>query len=320
MRCRPYIMHLKEGEYLEKLVQVIEQLIAPDAVVEHNVHLPVLTSRTGRTVQCDIVIRSGKKSRETITIIEVQDRKKAVDVNDFRGWLVKLEEVGAQHLYCVSRNTFPESIKEMAALSGTKVKLITLKELSEDQMPYNFFKVSFYYNEFDVMATRKRETIFCEEQLNHLGLTITEVQHDLRSLKTNDLKFSFDQQHVTALSTLCQSSIDITKKVKLNSFTRMFGYDERHPLFYLYKDHFIKVKLTVEFQFKSQKVKVPVSLISYDQDEDGALAWILEGYYQSSQGPIRFKIPVTKNEDGYSMKNMFLDIPDDMQLSLQVIK
>ncbi|MBL6932308.1 MAG: hypothetical protein ISR45_05120, partial [Rhodospirillales bacterium] len=92
-----------DGKDLEHLVHAIEQSIAPDSVVEHDVNLPVISSGSGRTRQCDVVIRSGQKPRETITIVEVQDRGSKPDINTFGGWLQKLEEVGGQHLICVSR-------------------------------------------------------------------------------------------------------------------------------------------------------------------------------------------------------------------------
>lgn len=117
---------------MERLVQLIEQSISPDSIVERDVRLPILTSLTGNNAQCDIVIRAGRPPRQTITIVEVQDRQKPVDINDFRGWLQKLKDVGAQHLYCVSRQSFSKGIKEQAALHGTTVKLITLKQLDID--------------------------------------------------------------------------------------------------------------------------------------------------------------------------------------------
>jgi hypothetical protein len=135
---------VNDGTFLEKLVQLIEQSLALDAIVERNVKLPILNSRIGVIAQCDIVIRTGKPPRETLTIVEVQDREKPVDINMFRGWQQKLQDVGAQHLYCVSRQTFPESIKEKASLSGNTIKLITLKELDTDQIPLTFFKMSFF--------------------------------------------------------------------------------------------------------------------------------------------------------------------------------
>src|SRR5882757_4539567 len=89
-----------DGKYFEKIVHLLEQSLDPESKVEHDVKLPILHSPSGETAQCDIVITSGKKPRETLTLIEVQDRSSKVKPNDFRGWLKKVEEVGAQHLIC----------------------------------------------------------------------------------------------------------------------------------------------------------------------------------------------------------------------------
>jgi len=64
----------RDWKNLEHIVQLIEKSISPEAVVEHNQFLPVIGSPTGAKRQCDVVIRSGQKPRETITIVEVQDR------------------------------------------------------------------------------------------------------------------------------------------------------------------------------------------------------------------------------------------------------
>jgi hypothetical protein len=103
-------MPRQDGAFMEKLVQLIEQSIEPDSIGERNVRLPILTSPTASTAQRDIVICKGRPPRQTITIVEVQDRQKPVDMNEFRGWLSKLKDVGAQHLYCVSGKSFSKSI------------------------------------------------------------------------------------------------------------------------------------------------------------------------------------------------------------------
>ena len=60
---------------VEHIVQLLEQSLSPGAKVESDVMLPVITSNIGAVRQCDVVIWTGKPPRETITIVEVQDRK-----------------------------------------------------------------------------------------------------------------------------------------------------------------------------------------------------------------------------------------------------
>src|SRR5207253_680411 len=94
---------------VEKVVALVEKAICPEARVTHNVDLPCLV--TGHMEQCDVVIEIGVPPRFTRTIVEVQKRNTRVKPNDFRGWLVKMEDVGANRLICVSAKPFPKSIK-----------------------------------------------------------------------------------------------------------------------------------------------------------------------------------------------------------------
>jgi hypothetical protein len=77
----------------ERVVKVVEQAIAPDARVEHNFFLSELANFSTRR-QCDVVVWVGKLLRQTITIIEVQDRSDKVDINTFDSWHEKLKRVG----------------------------------------------------------------------------------------------------------------------------------------------------------------------------------------------------------------------------------
>ncbi|GGZ50215.1 hypothetical protein [Shewanella chilikensis] len=62
---------MKKGKELELVIAAIEKGLSPDAIVEHDIFLPVLVSNSGRTRQIDVVIRQGKAPRETLTIVEV---------------------------------------------------------------------------------------------------------------------------------------------------------------------------------------------------------------------------------------------------------
>lgn len=119
----------------EKIVTLLERHISSGATVRRNVHLPVLGSINKRKRQCDVVIVSGAKPRETISIVEVQKRQSKPDINTFNGWVEKMREVGAQHLICVSQTGFPDSVEEKANQIGPTIRLITLKQLTEKRWP-----------------------------------------------------------------------------------------------------------------------------------------------------------------------------------------
>jgi len=128
-------MDKKGWKIKEKVVAIIENYLDKDSKVFHDENLPVIASPSNRTRQCDVVIVQGEEPRITTSIVEVQKRKSKPNINDFGGWLKKKEEVGAQHLICVSEKGFPKSIKEEADRIGPSVRLLTLKELEEKKWP-----------------------------------------------------------------------------------------------------------------------------------------------------------------------------------------
>ncbi len=135
---------------IEEVVSIIEKEISPESHVEHDVWLPDLTESSKKR-QCDIVIRSGKPPRETITIVEVQNRSKKFDITLFDGLCTKMRKVGAQHLICVSRKGFPESIKKEAIKQGPTVRLITLEKLKEGDWPFNIFENCIFISEKNIL-------------------------------------------------------------------------------------------------------------------------------------------------------------------------
>ena len=100
-----------------------------------DVKLPVLTSKSGRTRQCDVVVEEGAEPRITRTLVEVQKRGSKPDETTFDGWLNKMRQIGAQHLVCVTESGFPTSIKERAQELGPTVRLLTLKQLEAGNWP-----------------------------------------------------------------------------------------------------------------------------------------------------------------------------------------
>lgn len=310
---------VNKGIFLEQLVRLIEQSIAPDAVVEQNVKLPILSSKSGATAQCDVVIRTGKPPRETITIVEVQDRQSPVDINTFRGWQEKMKEVGAQHLYCVSRHPFPESIREKAALSGNTVKLITLTKLDVDAIPLNFFERLFLYQDVDIPYARKKSFRFPSLRGdNHKEKRETAIR-ELAELKTNDLKFSFCPPQLLALSTICINQVSAEADLSPEMKSIHLGFD-RPFFFFLSTGEWVLIQLEVEFTSVSKLTKIPHSIMSYDQLEDGTLAWVVECFYQSRWGPVWTKMPVTRSGDEWIISGMLVNMPENMQFNFHLEK
>lgn len=314
-------MKSTDGKFLEQLVQVIEQSISPGSKVARDVQMAVLNSKSGETTQCDIVITTGDTPRQTVTIIEVQDRNRAVEANDFRGWLLKREMVGAQHLYCVSRKEFPVSIKEQAALTGHTVKLITIREIEEAAIPINLFKYTSLFHDIDIPSIKKKEVIIDIDSVKKSGITLEKFEAELNNIKSNDRKFSWNKITFQALSTYCIDKAPAGENNTEGTAQISLGYADNMPFYFHTQGIFIPLKLKLEYTWTFKKVHIPPTVLSYEQDGHGSLAWIFETFYQSPMGPVWLKMPIIyQGDNSYSINGVFVTMPVDTQLSFKLVK
>lgn len=313
-------MAKNNGDYLERIVEMLERSLGQDAVVERNVRLPIIGSPSGSTAQCDVVIRSGPPHRQTLTIVEVQDRKSPVDIGHFRNWVLKCEQVGAQHLYCVSRLPFSKTIKEQAVHSGHTIKLITLEKLDDGKIPLDLFNLTQIYCDADILGARKIEVIFPGLETPPDNEKLARVLADLKNLHTNDFKFSFDQCELLAISTICLRSVSTEEEVIERKDVLEIGYDPDQPAFYNFNNELIQIKLKMEFTWSLKKIEMPAAIWSYTQEDHGELAWLIESHYYSSRGLISANIPVVKNGDNFTLPGFYITSSQPLEIGLQLIK
>lgn len=299
----------KPGDDLEKIVEIIERSISPSAKIEQNVFLPILTSVEGHTAQCDIVIRNGNPPRETLTLIEVQDRNSKVDINTFRGWLGKIDDVGAQHLICVSRKEFPTSIKEKVSQSGSKIFLVTLKELSPERIPLEFISLIFKYRNLDIKSIKSIRPFVAPGQIEKLGLK--PMDHNF-----NDKAWSLDGKNMVSLLDICKRKISVEEKTSganryiEGSGNLSFNLTDGEELFYRHNGKLVRIGLECEFEWEFEYAEIPMSVASYEQDKHGALAWLFEVTYNSKGGLISVKLPVVKLANGnYEFLDSIINSP-----------
>ncbi|MCK4950538.1 MAG: restriction endonuclease [Gammaproteobacteria bacterium] len=309
----------KDGKDLERLVQLIEKSISPGAMVRHDIEMPIINSTTGATTQCDIVIQSGVKPRETITLVEVQDRGSKVSANDFRGWRRKVEEVGAQHLICVSRHEFTKSIKDEASRSGNTISLVTLKELDADNIPLNFLNFHYQYRNFEVVGINSLQPSVSRSELESLG-----IRHDVikkGKLNSDEKCWSFDKQELVSLFILCRDFYFPPEEEVAGQGTITFDIDNDPPLYFYMKGKFVRVGLNCEFEWKNEIYRESPSILSYEQDEHGVLAWVVEISHKSPKGMISVKMPVTKYDDNhFCINSIMTQVPMDVELTMGVKK
>lgn len=263
-----------EWKLKEKTVTILERHFGKNAKVERDINLPVLTSQTKRTRQCDVVITEGSIPRQTISIIEVQNRTSKPTINDFEGWVVKMQQVGAQHLICVSEKGFPSSIKERAKELGPTIRLLTLKQLEQCDTS---FPLSIFSN--DLQVIRYEELVGLEIEYIHL---IRMNPDDKKELPSPHEKVFKINDHLLSVTDIMDSHFFKTPKnlEKLPSnktipliveFTKL-GNNFEHKT---YDGNWIKVKrLKVNFRLFIKHENCKWELESYEQDGYGQVGWI----------------------------------------------
>jgi hypothetical protein len=305
------------GKQFEQLVHLIERSISPNSTVEHDVDLPIINSRIGATTQCDIVIRSGMPPRQTITLIEVQDRGSRVKPNDFRGWKQKLEDVGAQHLICVSKQEFPASIKEQASLSGSAIMLITLKESTPESLPLDFIRFRYYFRNFQLKKLTHVQPTISKSEAISLGVRGEVLSRT--SVDSNERCWSVDGQNLVTLYILCRDHFFPPEGQSSGTGKISFDLKEGQPLYYFVNGVLIRAGLVCEFEWTNELIERPVSILTYEQNEFGALAWVAEISHESPKGKLVFRMPLIKAGDNYIVRSFYTELPEDTEFSFGIL-
>jgi len=307
-----------DGKYFEKLVHLIERSLDPNAKVELDVNMPILTSNEGHTTQCDIVISKGTAARKTITIIEVQDRGSRVKPNDFRGWQRKLEDVGAQHLICISRQPFPASIKEKVKQSGSQIYLMNLVALDVHEIPMEFFGYKFQLTDLQILNADIKKVAIKKGQISEAGMRKILGA----GLNTNDKKFTYDKLNFLSIKELLKLTIDqsvINKETVINFESYLH---QRNPLYIKNGKKFIALGIKLRFVYVFSMRDIPVSMMSYEQDEFGTLAWVLIANYDMTDIDVEVRLPVIRTESGYEIRHIEFNSSQTtpINFSFEVIK
>jgi len=263
-----------EWKLKEKTVTILERHFGQNAKVERDINLPVLTSPTKRTRQCDVVITEGSIPRQTISIVEVQNRTSKPSINDFEGGVVKMQQVGAQHLICVSEKGFPASIKERAKELGPTIRLLTLKQLEQRDTP---FPLSIFSN--DLQIVRYDKLVELQIEYEHL---VKMNSKDKKELPSPHEKIFKANEHLLSVTDIMDSHFFKTPK-NLEELPK----DETIPLivnftelgdnfeYKTYDGDWIKVKsMKVNFRLFIKHKKCEWELESYEQDGYGQVGWV----------------------------------------------
>lgn len=302
----------------EQVIALLEQHLGPDAKVEHNIDLPVLKSKKGRTRQCDVVITQGKEPRRTVSIAEVQKRGAKPDINTFNGWVEKKNEVGAQHLLCISEIGFPSSIQERAEELGPTVRLLTIKELEKEGWP-----IPPTYFSSELKRVRYDELLGLQWEHIHLVRRNTKKKQDLPDPFQKLLKFDNDQ--LLSVSDLMDIHLFKTDKhldslpIKENISLRVqFAWQtDEAPSIETEYQGWVKIKwLKVDFRLSIFLDEIKWATESYQQYNWGDLAWCLTGTTDSG---LHVVVPLHQEKPGNYRLGRLVSLDDkEMQAFMSV--
>lgn len=279
---------------IEQVAGLIEKALTPDAKVQHNIRLPVIGKKRKR--QCDVVITYGSEPRPTISIVEVQKRQRKPDINTFHGWYRKKQEVGAQHLICVSMKGYPKSIiDEVANTYGPTVKLLSLDELQKPSIPGLEFVLPYIINRSPKFKLLKVGTIKVDKYPGE------------------NANFNADDKIFTAANSKELLSLgEIITLVLRKSYSNTIADKNKYELTLsldsmvdnlriLIDGNISKVlELKADIEIYTVINKIPLKTYKYQQEMiNGVLAWvaIAEGIIDNQKKSVRMVFG--KNENGF---------------------
>jgi len=281
---------------------MIEQATSPTAVVQHDIKLPVLGKK--RVRQCDVVIRFGKPPRQTIAIVEVQKRGKRPEITTFHGWVQKMREVGAQHLFCVSEAGYPESIvEEVATVLGPTVRLLTLKNLPLG-LQVNPFRMH-----PAVINTNPKFKIKAVTSLKLLNPEVPVTDVEIRS--DEQVFFRGQGAPMKSLNEIMAEFVNSSSDLPRPAPHEMSGWHKDveinlsggAELMLQHQNLVLRVgELTclVELTCEAEIIPIEVDYFIYEQELiDGNLAWITKTVVENNNQKVQLTVIIRPNEDGY---------------------
>lgn len=308
-----------DGKYLEKIVELLEKSIDGEAKIEFDQRLPIINSTTGATRQCDVVITTGKPARETVTIVEVQDRKSKTVVNDVGGWDNKRKSVGAHHLICVSRFRFTKTIREMADQSGGTIRLVTLSELNVDEFPFDIFGQGVREPRMEITSPVALELGLIEPN----GIKDFDAIDRLNAFLKQDgvldeVFITYDKKTRASLGKILFNRHQPILETAEGEMELSIESNVDGPLFLKFEGIFFGLILSAKYSWKTTVTYHPFSMISYEQDGHGLMAWLAYMKVELPEGTSEIKIPITKEEDGFRIGDIETIVPEGITLSLKL--
>jgi hypothetical protein len=214
-----------------------------------------------------------------------------------------MQEVGAQHLICVSMKGYPRSIiEDVATTYGPTVKLLTLAELREQRMP----GLSFIYP-FVLHLSPHFTLESCGPNLKlksgpSSGQIILNSGEAAFSVGNNQTLQSINELISQALNELV-SGFFIEAPMEAHAPYHLeleLGTQESDLWFHLEGNKYKVISLPVTVRVESTLTKIPLTLYSYHQESiDGTLAWVSSAIAVSQGQEVTIQLVFRRNAEGF---------------------
>lgn len=291
------------GKLREKVVTILERHIDQGARVSCDVWLPVVSDPDMEPRQIDVLIETGTDARPTKTIVEVQDSKSKPKPTEFDGWLKKMEEVGAQHLMCVTKAGYTKTILKKAANRGPTVRLFTLEQL--EVAGGNILPPAIMSNDLDLVTYGRLLGIKIDP------VHIYQMHPDINPSQPPDPHYkmlipSGRDDSVSATEVTDWHLFAHPNNVKElphtgEMFTLKYGYecDPAAPWKFITKTGWVPLKrfdISIELSVRSHPITWEHNY--YAQVGKGEVGWILKGTSTYDGKDTVFYLPLRKEGDG----------------------
>ncbi len=291
---------LTNWKLVEKVVRLLESALAPDAEVKHNQKLHDHSSGGGR--QCDTIVFMGAAPRQTITIVEVQDRADPLGIQDLEGFYQKMQSVHAQHLICVTIAGFTEQALGFARNKGPSIRLVKLAELEKSNWPINlaFGRMGLLEQDPKPVGCHVKGSRFDDFALEK---SPGAAQIDLQAKVFKFQKHGEPGRVITA-SDVFRSAVDemqfyrhLEKPIRVKMARR---FDQKDRLWVkLGKRTFCVGHIELEVEMRTHLKYFPLTMHSYEQvDYQGALAWAAVAKAELNGKPVHVRQVFVPNKDG----------------------
>jgi hypothetical protein len=200
----------------------------------------------------------------------------------FHGWIMKMKEVGAESLICVSALGFPQSIKaDVLNVYGPTVRLMTLTEMEQMEIPR--------FHVWDHLIHRHPR--FAVEAIGGMKLEPRPTDRDLnlsgKRFVVGDSQEAIDLNELISvvLNTDLRRMLDANEIEAPDEFFLdiMIWSVEQNNYFLQGGQKYKIIALPIRLKVETEFIAIPVSYKAYRKEGDGdVVSWVSSARYVDS--------------------------------------